>query len=46
MPLRRPEERIGELLETLRIGLDLDLAFVGEFTEGRRVFRFVSGELA
>ena len=46
MPLRTARQRIQELLEALRIGLDLDLAFVGEFEQGKRVFRFVSGGLA
>lgn len=46
MALRSAQQRIQELLEALRIGLDLDLAFVGEFTQGKRVFRFVSGGLA
>lgn len=45
MPYRSSAQRIQELLEALRIGLDLDLAFVGEFTQGKRMFRFVAGGL-
>lgn len=45
MPTRSGQERIQELLEVLRIVLDLDLAFVGEFTQGKRMFRFVAGGL-
>lgn len=37
---------IGDLLCALREHLEMDVAFVGEFTDGRRVFRYVEGELA
>ena len=46
MPFRSAQQRVQELLEALRIGLDLELAFIGEFTQGKRVFRFVAGELS
>lgn len=45
MANRSAEQRVQELLDALRIGLDLELAFVGEFTQGKRVFRFVAGGL-
>lgn len=35
---------IADILHTLRTTLDMEVAFVSEFTEGRRVFRYVDTE--
>ncbi len=37
-----PEERIARMLDRVREHLSADVAFVGEFSEGRRTLRYVS----
>lgn len=39
--LNSPEQGLQGLLRTIRTHLDMDVAFVSEFTEGRRYFRHV-----
>ena len=38
------EATVDELLELVRTYADVDVAFVGEFSHGRRIIRFVCGE--
>ena len=41
---RTAEATVDELLELVRTYARVDVAFVGEFSHGRRIVRFVSGE--
>ena len=36
-------EMLAEALHAVRLHLDMDVAFIGEFREGQRIFRYVDG---